>query len=320
MARRRSAGKWIRFFRLGRALLWLNVAAAGVLGGWYLLQPEGRQREVSHLVRNAFVSEKRVSPLEVAWDLWQLYYADDAATVYQWNGDRQLMIGGVPRATTFSHGTIRVLTNRAYVVGYSETLGSAVWAAYRIHDVQRLDPAPPRPERFEVDTRTMAKVTSDAYTRSRYDRGHLAPNYAIATRFGEVAQRETFLMSNVVPQTHALNAGLWKDLEMRIATNYPARYGEVWVVCGPIFPEKPARIGKRVAVPERFFMIVIDEVEGRLRTQAFVFPQEPEPGASLASFGASIDAIEMLTGLDFFSELDPQSTAALEAKVTRSVW
>ena len=83
---------------------------------------------------------------------------------------------------------------------------------------------------------------------------------------------------------------------------------------------RPARIGKRVAVPERFFMIVIDEVEGRLRTQAFVFPQEPEPGASLASFGASIDAIEMLTGLDFFSELDPQSTAALEAKVTRSVW
>ncbi len=306
--------------RLGRGLLWLNIAAIGVLSGWYLLQPVARKREVSQLVQNAFVSEKRVSPLDVLWDLWQLYYADGASAAYHWDGDRRLLMGGIPKATTFSHGTIHILSNKAYLAGYCETLRNPVWAAYRIHDLDRLKPPPSRPERFEIDTRTMAKVPSDAFVHSRYDRGHLAPNYAIATRFGANAQRETFLMSNVVPQMHGLNAGLWKDLEMRIATDYPARYEEIWVVCGPIFPEKPKRIGKRVAVPDSFFMIIVDDVEGRLRTQSFVFPQEPDPGAPLASYAASIDAIEVLTGLDFFSELDPQSVAALEARVNRTVW
>lgn len=63
---------------LGKLLLWLNVAAALALGGWYLAQPESRQQEVARLVGNAFAQQKRVSPLDVAWDLWQLYYADSA--------------------------------------------------------------------------------------------------------------------------------------------------------------------------------------------------------------------------------------------------
>lgn len=311
---------WVRLFRLGKAFLWLNLVALGALGGWYLVQPGGRQREVAQLVHNAFVAGKHVSPVEVVWDLWQLYYGDDSTGVLQWRGDRRLAIGGLPQATTFSHGTIRVLVNSAYVVGYSETLGSPVWAAYRIQDLDHLKPPPPRPESFETDLRTMAKVAPDVYRRSHYDRGHLAPNFAIATRFGQAAQRETFLMSNVVPQSHVLNAGLWKDLEQRVATNYPARYGEVWVFCGPIFSSKPARLSRRVAIPERFFMIVLDEVEGRLRAQSFVFPQEPDAGAPLAAYGSSIDAIEQLTGLDFLTEFDPQAVASLEARVTRSAW
>ncbi len=320
MSGRMSLRGWVRLLRLGRAFLWLNLVAIGALGGWYLVQPDVRQREVAQLVRNAFVTGKHVSPVEVVWDLWQLYYGDDSTGVLQWTGDRRLAIGGLPRPTTFPHGTIRVLVNSAYVVGYSETLRSPVWAAYRIQDLDRLKPPPPRPEGFEVDERTMAKVAPDAYRKSRYDRGHLAPNYAIAMRFGQAAQRETFLMSNVVPQLHALNAGLWKELEQRVATNYPARYGEVWVFCGPIFSGKPARLARRVAIPERFFMIILDEIEGRLRAQAFVFPQDPDAGAPLAAFGSSIDAIEQLTGLDFLGDFEPQAVAALEAKITHSAW
>jgi endonuclease G len=319
-AGRLSFRGWVRFLRLGRAFLWLNLVALGVLGGWYLMQPTGRQREVAQLVRNAFIAGKHVSPVEVVWDLWQLYYGDDSTGVLQLSGDRRMAIGGLPHPAGFSHGTIRALMNSAYVVGYSETLGSPVWAAYRIQDRDRLQPPPPRPESFEVDARTMARISPEAFRKSHYDRGHLAPNFAIATRFGEVAQRETFLMSNVVPQSHALNAGLWKELEQRIATNYPARYGEVWVFCGPIFPRRPARLARRVAIPERFFMIILDEIEGRLRAQAFVFPQDPVMSAPLAFFGSSIDEIEQLTGLDFLGEFDPEAVAPLEAKVTRTAW
>ncbi len=56
-----------------------------------------------------------------------------------------------------------------------------------------------------MDTLTIAKVTHNDYTHSGYDRGHMAPNYAIATRYGQEAQKETFLMSNIVPQLGNLN-------------------------------------------------------------------------------------------------------------------
>lgn len=127
-------------------------------------------------------------------------------------------------------------------------------------------------------------------------------------------------MSNIVPQRHALNAGLWKSLEQKIATNYAARFGEIWVIAGPVFGEKPAWLRRRVAVPEGFFMIVVDESEGRVRAQAFLFPQEIPERADLADFVVSIDEIEQRTGLDFLSDLPDDVEDALEAKRASRVW
>ena len=105
---------------------------------------------------------------------------------------------------------------------------------------------PKRPEGFFTDPRTAARVESADYSESGYDRGHMAPNYAIGTRYGAAAQEETFKMSNVCPQRHRLNAGLWKDLETKIADNYTGRYGQVWVIDGPVFgPEDRLRASTR---------------------------------------------------------------------------
>ena len=60
-----------------------------------------------------------------------------------------------------------------------------------------------------MDERTAARVSHDDYKpgTDRFDRGHMAPNHAIATRYGREAQLETFLMSNVCPQ--AADWRLW---------------------------------------------------------------------------------------------------------------
>ena len=126
-------------------------------------------------------------------------------------------------------------------------------------------------------------------------------------------------MSNISPQKHALNAGTWKALEQRIATNYPGRFGEVWVLAGPVFPAQPERLKRRVAVPTAFFMIILDESEGRLRGTAFLLPQDAA-GADLAAYLTSIDEIERRTGLDFLSDLPDQAEAALEARVAAQPW
>ena len=303
-----------------RFFLFLNLAVAGLLGGWFVFQPEPRQREVRRLVENAFERQKNVTALDIAWDLWHLYYAD-SATGRIATGDQALVYGGAPRPSTGANApSFRVLTNQGYAVGYSDALANPVWAAYRVRDLARLPTPAARPEKFEVDRRTAARVAPDDYANSGYDRGHMAPNYAIATRYGTAAQRETFLMSNITPQLHALNAGLWKELEQKIATSYPARYEEVWVLTGPVFDATPKKLRGGVAVPEAFFLIVIDENEGKLRTLAFLVPQAVPTSADPERYLTSIDEIQRRTGLNFLSELDDAAEKQVEAQRATRVW
>jgi endonuclease G, mitochondrial len=309
---RRSATRW---------LLGLNLVVAVVLGGWYVVQPPARQSEVRRLVGNAIDRDKRVSALDVAWDVWQLYYSGGATGAIA-AGDKSIIYGGAPRAASSVAGAaaIRVLMNEAYVAGYSDTLRNPLWVAYRMQDLAMLPKAAPRPEKFEIDRRTVARVAPDDYAGSGYDRGHLAPNFAIATRYGAKAQRETFLMSNITPQLHALNAGVWRELEMKIATSYPARYGEVWVLTGPVFGNEPRKLRGGVRVPEAFFLIVVDENEGKLRTLAFIVPQDAPSETDFGRYLASIDEIQRRTGLDFLSELDDAAERQVELQRAARVW
>jgi len=296
-----------------------------VIGGWFFLQPAERQREVTRLVSNAVQGKKDITAFEVAWDLWQLYYGKDYVTIGGMDGtgsgtattssDLHYFYGGAPKSPS---APLRVLKNTGYAVGYSDARGNPLWAAYRVSD-RPVSEAPPRPEKFVVDKRTAARVTPAAYTGSGYDRGHLAPNYAIALHHGARAQEETFLMSNIIPQRHGLNAGLWKRLEQKIARNYPGRFGEVWILAGPIFGGNSQRLGEGVAVPEACYMILVDENAERLRTLAFIFPQQPRSD-NLADYLTTIDEIEGRTGLDFFSTLPAATEQTLEAAKASRVW
>ena len=73
-------------------------------------------------------------------------------------------------------------------------------------------------------------------------------------------------------------------------------------------------------VPDAFFLIVIDEAEGRLRTLAMIVPQEATERADVAQFLTSIDEIQRRTGLDFLSELDDASERQIESTRATRVW
>ncbi|TAG33588.1 MAG: DNA/RNA non-specific endonuclease [Verrucomicrobia bacterium] len=322
-----SFGKGSRWYRRARLAFIFQLLLLLGGGGWYLFQTEPRQAEVRQLVGNAFAQNKQVNLWDIAGDLYQLYYSPDFVSAPTRAGDRTHLYAGAPRVAGDGDAIPagRFLRNTGYLLGYSDELGAPLWAAYRIADITPLPQPGARPTRFEIDTRTIARIDADAFTGSGYDRGHLAPNYGIATRFGENAQRETFLMSNIVAQRPGLNAGLWKRLEMNIATSYPARFGEIWVMAGPVFsqhaPRLPERsIGAQPSVPEAFFMILVDESDGRMRSLAFLFPQEPSEGASLEDFLTTVDDIELRSGLDFFGELPHDAEAELESRRAAQVW
>jgi hypothetical protein len=94
-----------------------------------------------------------------------------------------------------------------------------------------------RPEGFSPDPRIEPEyqVNTHYWTATGYDRGHMAPNWGVSICYGRDAQVQTFLLTNVIPQSPALNRGLWETLEKIISNDYAERFGQVWVICGPIF-------------------------------------------------------------------------------------
>ncbi|MEN9652848.1 MAG: Nuclease precursor [Verrucomicrobiota bacterium] len=216
---------------------------------------------------------------------------------------------------------LKRLVNRGYTVGYDDRLPSPRWSSYRVFPCPEVHRE--RPSGFRSDSRTMARVTTSEYVRSGYDRGHLAPNYAISVCHGEEAQKETFLLSNIVPQLHALNAGLWKDMEQRIMKRYVARYGTVWVQVGPVFPDPPDRRFGRIPVPTAFWMVIseYDEAARGVRAIAYLVPHEEKwRDVELTRYVVSIRRVEELTGLDFFPQLPAAAQQRLESAPAPRAW
>ncbi|MDP8237883.1 MAG: DNA/RNA non-specific endonuclease [Candidatus Hatepunaea meridiana] len=204
-----------------------------------------------------------------------------------------------------------IIENIGFTIGYSEIYKNPIWVAYHLFKVDN-PVLEKEPSRFKVDERTEAKVSHDDYTNSGYDRGHMAPNYAIATRYGREAQLQTFLMSNICPQLPSLKRQIWKRLEYWVV-NYRAISGIQWIVTGPVFDDNRENLASGVEIPNAFYKIVVDEWNGKPRMLAFLIPQDVSKNAWFSHFRVSVDSIESVTSIDFFSELEDSLEDSLEA-------
>ncbi|WP_280546083.1 MULTISPECIES: DNA/RNA non-specific endonuclease [unclassified Halomonas] len=215
----------------------------------------------------------------------------------------------------------RVLRNDGFLVGWSDVRVNPLWVSYLLREID--DPGiGPRPG-FRRDWRALWPISPDSYFGSGYDRGHLAPNYAIAAVHGRAAQRDTFLMSNMSPQRPELNRRLWQRLEEVVMDRFVPRFGTLQVITGPVFPvpfrdNALNRVGL-VEVPEAFYKILV--VPGdEPRALAFIMPQRVSGDEPLDDFLVSIDEVEARTGLDFFPQLPEAAAVALEAEVEAAGW
>ena len=221
--------------------------------------------------------------------------------------------------STSTDSTCTVLQNTGFTSCYSDKRRNPLWSAYRISAVKNSQ-THKRLSRFKTDGRTKTKVSHSDYTHSGYDRGHMAPNYAVDTRYGQDAQVETFLMSNICPQKPNLNRRVWMKLEMLVAKEWSQKFETVWVITGPVFDSDIQNLKSGVEVPDGFFKIVVDEEDGKPRVLAFMMPQDVSGKETPDKFLVSIDAIEAKTGLDFMAELPDDVEKKLEARVAVKLW
>ncbi len=238
--------------------------------------------------------------------------------------------GGAGRAATWdgsdafylpvSPGQGPIIQHRYYTLAYNEEHEQAEWVAYILTREELEQPWQKRPDRFEEDP---AVATGSAtwydYRGSGYDRGHLVP--AADRAFSRQAIEETFLMSNISPQEHHFNAGIWRELE-ELARNWAKRNGKLYVVSGPVLNRRDkGRIGDNgVTVPAAFYKVLLDLSEPELKGIAFLLPNEISY-APLADYAVSIDSAESYTGIDFFPELmTPELEAELEEAFDLPRW
>ncbi len=134
------------------------------------------------------------------------------------------------------------------------------------------------------------------YAKSGYDTGHMANDGDF--RWSTQASRESFILSNMVPQLPGFNRGIWKKLEDNTRGWAISRQHELLIYTGPIYKrEQDPTIGKgMVTVPRAFFKIIVDTVTGE--TMAFIFKHEPSQ-EKLSTFITSVPEVQRQTGITF---------------------
>ena len=204
-----------------------------------------------------------------------------------------------------------------YTLSYNEKYEQANWVYYVLTDSMVLKGWEESSNKFRIDKMVATgSAKSSDYTKSGYDRGHLCP--AADMGFNPVANEESFLMSNISPQTPDFNRGVWKELETAVR-KLAIKERKIVIVTGPIFKNDKGSIGQDgVLVPGYFFKIIYDATD-EPRLIAFILPNE-NSDRPLTDFVVTTDEAEKLTGFDFFSQLPDDLESKLEGRVDLAGW
>lgn len=212
----------------------------------------------------------------------------------------------------------KMLTRKAYVTSYNKQTKCPNWVAWTLTKAHTYGSIQRENERFEEDPDVAApRATFQDFYNSRYDRGHMCP--AGDNKWDEEAMTQSFLLTNICPQNHGLNKEDWNDLEIQCRT-WARRYGELTIVCGPLFEdENPRQIGRnRVTVPSGFFKVVC-RMQPTPAAVGFIFTNDGhnQPWRQQA---VSVDDVEQRTGFNFFHMLPDDVEDAVEAVRTLDEW
>lgn len=150
----------------------------------------------------------------------------------------------------------------------------------------------PRNDRFAPDPKLPKNTDLAAsYKGSGLDRGHMCP--AADNQCDSILQVECFYFSNMAPQYHSLNAGVWKTLETR-TRDLAIEYDSVKVWCGSMGSER--KIGK-VSIPTRCWKVIF--VKKTKQWEAYFFVNSKNQEATLEKLKVTVKQVEAETGFKF---------------------
>ena len=211
----------------------------------------------------------------------------------------------------------QIIRHHGYALQYNEMHEQADWVAYILTREETLG-GYSRTNDFSPDNKVTSFSANDAdYSGSGYDRGHLAP--AADMGWSEQSMRESFFYSNMSPQVPSFNRGIWSRAEA-FTRNAAYENEKLCVVTGPVLEDNLSQIGpNKVSVPRYYYKVLLDFVAPDYKAIAFIIPNQA--GAfSLSHYAVSVDSVESITGLHFFSALPDSLEQQLESKFEITDW
>ncbi len=213
----------------------------------------------------------------------------------------------------------QIIRHEGYTVYYNSDYRIANWVAYQLTEQEAKSQKAERSNKFVPDPQVKgATAYNEDYTRTGYDRGHLAP--AGDMKWSIKAMRESFYLSNICPQAPELNRGLWKDLEELIRL-WAKDHETLMIATGPVITDEMKRMGKnRVGVPTAFFKVIGCVSDNEYQAIAFLFENRDYGNTSLKSVAITVDRLEKMVDIDFFPSLPDKQEKKMESAINWNCW
>ena len=216
-----------------------------------------------------------------------------------------------------------------FCTSYNRDRGTPNWVGWEL-DASWSGPGV-RQDNFIPDALVPAQwyhvVTTD-YTNTGFDRGHMCPS---EDRTRTQADNDSvFFMTNMIPQSNALNSGQWSQLEGYCRTLsqagdkvyiYSGTYGEGGT---GVYGYLTSFAGNKVTVPAKVWKVImvlpagtddLSRVTTSTRCIAVIMNNDLGPFSSWGNYRVSVDSVEALTGFDFFSNVPTPIQAVIESVV-----
>jgi DNA/RNA endonuclease G (NUC1) len=216
----------------------------------------------------------------------------------------------------------------SFALSYNRDKGTPNWVSWHLEN--DWTGTLPLTETFRADPAVSPewyRVQSTDYLASGFDRGHMTPNTDRNNAASIPLNQATFLMSNMVPQAPDNNQGPWADLESSLRTLLPEN--EIYVVSGPAGVGGSGDNGPATTIANGFVTVPaytwkvalvlptgagdVSRVNAATRTIAVIMPNQNGIDSDWHSYLTTVDAVEALTGYDFFANVPDNIENAIEA-------
>ena len=243
---------------------------------------------------------------------------DNSASLTTSSSNVHLTLGNPSGATTsVSNPDNYLMVKPQYALSYNRSKGTANWVSWQLNSswLGHMD----RQNDFRPDDTLPSgweRVTPSVYSRSGYDKGHIAPSGDRTTSASDNSQ--TFLMTNMMPQTPDNNRHTWESLE-KYCRQLVKRGKELYIIAGPYGSQ--GTLKGQVTIPTSTWKVVVvldrpsSGVTANTRVIAVNVPNQQGINYDWRAYRVSLKMLEGLTGYHFLDGVPAATRDVVESRM-----